>query len=96
MKIADPHVNVESTARVSTEAGAAPSKALRSQGSDAVCLSSGVQLAERVLRAATADDDRSAVVDRLRELHERGELDVDVDRLADRMIDALTHSNDHD
>jgi anti-sigma28 factor (negative regulator of flagellin synthesis) len=96
MKIADPHVNVESTARVSTEAGATPSKGLRCQGSDAVRLSSDVQLAERAHRAATADDDRSAVVERLRELHERGELDVDVDRLADRMIDALTHSNDHD
>jgi anti-sigma28 factor (negative regulator of flagellin synthesis) len=43
-----------------------------------------------------ADDDRSAVVERLRDLHERGELSVDVDRLADRMIDVLTHSNDHD
>ena len=96
MKIADPHVNVESTARVSTEAGATPSKVLRCQGSDAVRLSSDVQLAERVHRAATADDDRSAVVERLRDLHERGELSVDVDRLADRMIDVLTHSNDHD
>ena len=96
LKIEHPRTNVVPATRVGTEAGQSPAKAASAAGTDAVRLSRDVQLAERALRAASTqtDDARADAVARLRELHERGELSVDVDRLADCMIDALIHSDD--
>ena len=96
MKIEHPRTNVAPATRAGSEAGQSQAKAASVSGNDAVRLSRDVQLAERALRAATAqtDDARAETVARLRDLHERGELSVDVDRLADRMLDELIHSND--
>jgi hypothetical protein len=63
---------------------------------DAVRLSGDLHLATRAFQAATAEDDRTQVVDQARALFESGELGVDVDELADRMVDALLHSHDSD
>jgi hypothetical protein len=94
MKIEHPHLKLEPTGRVGADAGQSPAKAVPPQGSDAVRLSSDLQLADRAVRAAAAGDNRPDVVARARELYLRGELGTDVERLADRMIDALTHSDD--
>lgn len=93
MKIEHPTANVDATSRVSADKARVFGKPAVASEGDAVRLSADLQLAERALRAAAGDTDRSDVVTRLRELHERGELGVDVDQLADRMIDALIHSD---
>ena|SRR6187551_254811 len=94
MKIEHPHVKLEPTSRVTVEAGQTPAKAVTPAGTDNVRLSSDLRLADQAVRAAAADEDRSAAVSRARELYERGELGADIERLADRMIDALIHSDD--
>ena len=95
MKIEQPHSGVEPAKRVGAEAGPTPAKAVTPRGTDAVQLSSDLQLADQAVRAAGPVEQRPEVVTRMRELHERGALSVDVERLADRMIDALIHSDDH-
>jgi len=95
MKIEHPQSQLEPTARVGPDAGSTPAKVVTPRGTDAVRLSSDLQLADQAVRAAGADDQRPEVVARMRELHERGALGVDLERLADRMIDALIHSDDH-
>ena len=97
MKIEQPHSGVEATKRVGADAGSTPAKAVAPRGAeaDAVQLSSDLQLADQAVRAAGTVEQRPEVVTRMRELHERGVLGVDVERLADRMIDALIHSDDH-
>jgi anti-sigma28 factor (negative regulator of flagellin synthesis) len=77
--------------RARNEAAAADPAAARP---DALRLSGDLDLANRAVRAATEGDDPSSVVAEVRGRYERGELAVDVDRLADSMIDALLHSND--
>ena len=63
---------------------------------DAVRLSGDLHLATRAFQAATAEEDRTQVVAQARALIESGELGVDVDELADRMVAALLHSHDTD
>ena len=99
MKIEQPRANsredgvrIDNVADGTSRAAATPGV---SQEADAVRLSGDLQLASRAIQAAATDEDRSQVIDRARALLERGELGVDVDRLADRMIDALLHSHDH-
>ena len=95
MKIDQPHAKLEPTGRVGAPAGQTPAKAPTPQGTDAVRLSTDLHLAEQAVRAA-ADPaaDRPEVVSRAQELLRRGVLGTDVERLADRMIDALIHSDD--
>ena len=94
MKIEHPHVKLDSPGRVAPEAGQTPARAVTPQGTDNVRLSNDLLLATQAVRAAAADEDRSEAVLRARELYERGELGADIERLADRMIDALIHSDD--
>ena len=94
MKIEQPHVKMEPTGRITADAGQSPAKAAAPQGADAVRLSSDLRLANQAVRAAAADANRADVVARARDLYLRGDLGTDVERLADRMIDALTHSDD--
>src|SRR5262245_25045818 len=94
MKIEHPPVKLEPTSRVAADAGQTPAKAVTPQGTDNVRLSDDLRLADQAVRAAAADEDRSEAVLRARELYERGELGNDLERLADRMIDALIHSDD--
>lgn len=61
---------------------------------DAVRLSGSLELANRAISAAAEGDRHALAVDEARGRYERGELGVDVDRLADSMIDALLHSHD--
>src|SRR5262245_27736721 len=57
---------------------------------DAVRLSGDLRLAEEAVRAATVSDEiRADEVARARALIERGELDADLERLADRLIDVM-------
>jgi len=93
MKIEHPHVKLEPTGRAVAETGSSPAKAATPQGADAVRLSSDLRLADQAVRATAADASRPDVVARARDLYLRGELGADVERLADRMIDALTHSD---
>ena len=86
--------NVDATPGITRDASRTASSPAQSSGTDAVRLSGDLQLADRAVRAAGEDEGRSDLVERLREMHERGELTVDTERLADRMIDALIHSND--
>src|SRR5262245_23083808 len=90
MKIEHPRVNETET--VGTKAGRTPAKVTTGVGTDAVRLSSDLQLAEQAVRAAAPDADRSDVVSRARALLDQGTLGSDVETLADRMIDALIHS----
>lgn len=92
MKIEHPG-NVDATSRVGTDTGRGPVKPAVANGADAVHLSGDLQLAERAVRAASADGGRPDAVARLSALHAKGELGVDVEQLADRMIDALIHSD---
>jgi anti-sigma28 factor (negative regulator of flagellin synthesis) len=94
MKIEHPRTNLDPTNRVSTEA--APHAARTGSGAvgDAVRLSSDLRLADEAMRAATEDDGRADRVAHAREMFERGALGGDLDRLADRMIDVLLHSDD--
>jgi hypothetical protein len=71
--------------------GAAGTSAARP---DALRLSGDLDLANRAVSAAREGDDKSSAVALARGRFERGELGVDVDRLADSMIDALLHSHD--
>lgn len=57
---------------------------------DRVALSSEVALAGTALKAATdLPDVRMDLVNRMRELMERGELGADAEALADRLIDGM-------
>ena len=93
MKIEHPGSNVEATSRVGVETGRGPVKPAAATGTDAVHLSGDLQLAERAVRAASADGGKPDAVARLSALHAKGELGVNVEQLADRMIDALIHSD---
>lgn len=94
MKIEHPQTKVESSTLAQPDQAALPARTTTGPSSDSVRLSLDGQLAERALRAASADDDRSSAVDRVRDLHARGALSVDAELLADRMIGALLHSDD--
>lgn len=97
MKIEQPRTNPrEDVARTDSVTGGAsrPAATGVAPQADAVRLSGDLQLASRAIQVAAAGDDRSQVVDRARALVERGDFDVDVDRLADRMLDAILHSDD--
>ena len=97
MKIEQPRADArDSVARTDNAPGGAsrPTATGSASQTDAVRLSEDLQLASRAIRAAASDEDRSQVVERARALFERGQLDVDVDRLADRMLDAVLHSHD--
>ena len=63
------------------------------QGSDAVSLSSNLQLADVALRAAAmAGDVRPEAVAHAIELFNQGRIGSDLEQLADRIIDSLTAS----
>jgi hypothetical protein len=94
MKIEQPHVKLEPATRVGAQAGQSPAKAAIGAGGDAVRLSPDLRLADQAVRAASADADRPDAVARGRALVASGTLGGDVERLADRMIDALIHSDD--
>ena len=94
MKIEHPRVKLESETAVGARPGRTPATAATGVGGDAVRLSSDLQLAEQAVRAAAPDADRSDVVSRARALLDQGTLGSDVETLADRMIDALIHSDD--
>jgi len=94
MKIEQPHVKLELASRVGEKAGQSPARPATGAGQDAVRLSSDLRLVDQAVRAASADTDRPDAVARGRALMESGTLGGDVERLADRMIDALLHSDD--
>ena len=94
MKIEQPHVKLELASRVGAKAGQSPVKPTTAQGQDAVRLSPDLRLADQAVRAASAETDRPDAVARGRALMTSGTLGGDVERLADRMIDALLHSDD--
>ncbi len=76
-----------------TAASGQPAPAAPVSAGDAVTLSSDLQLVERALRAATAGTEADSEA-RVRAAQESGTIHVDLDGLADRMIDALLHSHD--
>jgi anti-sigma28 factor (negative regulator of flagellin synthesis) len=94
MKIEQPHVKLDPASRVGGQPGQSSARATTAPGSDAVRLSSDLRLADQAVRAVSADSDRPDAVARGRALVESGTLGGDVERLADRMIDALLHSDD--
>lgn len=100
MKIEHPRANsredVVRTDNVSGGVSRPAAKGVEARQADNVRLSGDLQLATRAFEAASAEDDRTQAVAHARELFERGELGVDVDELADRMVDALLHSHDSD
>lgn len=94
----DPVANDPARPKVGHTGGATadsgqPAPAAPASGGDAVTLSSDLQLAERAMRAATAGTDADSAA-RIRAVQESGAIHVDLDGLADRMIDALLHSHD--
>jgi hypothetical protein len=100
MKIEHPRANpregVVRTDNVTGGTSRPSAKGVEARDADAVRLSGDLHLATRAFQAATTEDDRTQVVDQARALFERGELGVDVDELAGRMVDALLHSHDTD
>lgn len=100
MKIETPRANPrETVVRTDNVTGglSRPSaKGVEARDADAVRLSGDLHLATRAFEAATPDEDRTQMVAQARALYESGELGVDVDALADRMVDALLHSHDTD
>ena len=100
MKIEHPRANsreaVVRTDNVTDGTSRPSAKGVEARDADAVRLSGDLHLATRAFQAATAEDDRTQVVDQARALFESGELGVDVDELAGRMVDALLHSHDSD
>ena len=94
MKIEHPQTSLDPATRVSQETGVPSARAGGGAVADAARLSSDLQLADQAVRAATADEGRSARVAQARDLYERGALGADLERLADRMIDGLLHSDD--
>ena len=86
-----PHLDATGITRDASRTASSPAQ---SSGADAVRLSGDLQLADRAVRAAASDEGRSESVETLRAQYERGDLSVDAERLADRMIDALIHSDD--
>jgi hypothetical protein len=94
MKIDQQHSRLDPAARVSAETGPQPVRTGGGAGGDAVRLSSDLRLADDAMRAATADESRSARVAEARAAYESGLIGTDLDRLADQMIDALLHSDD--
>ena len=100
MKIEHPRANsrenVVRTDNVTGGVSRPSAKGVEARDTDAVRLSGDLHLATRAYEAATAGEDRTQVVAQARALYESGELGVDVDELADRMVDALLHSHDTD
>ncbi len=94
MKIQHTHPNVDATPGIAREGSRPAALPAHASGADAVRLSGDLQLADRAVRAAVADEGRSELIETLRAQHARGELTIDAEQLADRMIDALLHSND--
>ena len=94
MKIEHPQTSLDPATRVSAERGVQSARAGGGAVGDQVRLSSDLRLADQAVRAATADESRSDRVAQARELYERGALGADLERLADRMIDGLLHSDD--
>ena len=73
-----------------------PATTPASSSSDAVKLSADLRFADVALRAAAmAGDVRPEAVARAIELLNSGELGSDMERLADRIIDSLLESRDH-
>ena len=93
---ANPRENVVRTDNVTGGVSRPSAKGVEARDTDAVRLSGDLHLATRAYEAATVEDDRTQVVAQARALYESGELGVDVDELADRMVDALLHSHDSD
>lgn len=93
---ANPRENVVGPDNVTGGLSRPSAKAAEARETDAVRLSGDLQLAARAVQAVAAGDDRSQAVADARALLERGDLGVDADEIADRMIDALLHSHDSD
>lgn len=71
-------------------ADARPASGARVAQGDRVALSSEAALASHAAKAAAESPDvRMDLVNRMRELMERGELGADADALADRLIDGM-------
>ena len=100
MKIEHPRANsregVVRTDNLTDGASRPSAKGVEARETDNVRLSGDLQLATRAFEAASAEEDRTQVVAQAKALLESGELGVDVDELADRMVDALLHSHDTD
>ena len=96
MKVEHPLDDPRGTVSRVTSAPDRPvSRAPAASQHDAVRLSGDVGLVDEAVRAAALTGDvRPEAVARARALLSRGEIGVDLDRLADRLIQALTHSND--
>jgi hypothetical protein len=95
MKIEHPHTSLDPTSRVAAESGPQAVRPGSTTVADAVRLSSDLRLADEAVRAAAVDDGRADRVAHAREMYERGALGSDLDRLADRMIEGLLHSDDY-
>ncbi|MEO7191705.1 MAG: flagellar biosynthesis anti-sigma factor FlgM [Vicinamibacterales bacterium] len=99
MKVQNPHTNASAAVGpIGTGADARPAqKAAEAAAPDRVRLSGDLQLANAAVRAAEVNVDvRPDAVARARVLLAKGELGVDLHRLADRIVDALVSSYDDD
>ncbi len=99
MKVENPHANPSVAAGpVDTGTAARPSaKPVGVTGSDRVQFSGDFRLAKEAVKAVeTPVDIRPDVVAAARADLDSGRLGNDLERLADRIVDALTYSHDDD
>ncbi len=95
MKIDQPGINPSAPAERVPGDATRPLSRHAATPADAVHLSGDLRLADEAVRAATLDGQvRPDAVARGRELLARGALGTDLERLAERMIGALTETVD--
>jgi hypothetical protein len=98
MKVDNPRVDLSHPVQPAGADVARPSaKTAGTPASDAVSLSASLRLADQAVRAAAVSDRiRPEAVAKGRALLASGALGVNVDRLAERIIDHLTQTSDND
>ena len=96
MKVENPHANpTQGTSPVDIRTPRQAQKPSSAGGSDRVLLSGDLRLANAAVKAAgTSADIRQDAVDRARTLLSTGQLGNDLERLADRLVEAMIHSHD--
>ena len=96
MKVENPHANPAlGTSPVDIRVPRQAQKPSGTQGSDHVLFSGDLRLANAAVKAAgTTAEIRQDVVDRARTLLSTGELGNDLERLADRLVEAMIHSHE--
>ena len=96
MKVENPHANpTPGASPVDIRAPRPAQKSSGDRGTDHVLLSGDLRLANAAVKAAgTTAEIRQDVVERARTLLSTGQLGNDLERLADRLVEAMIHSHE--